>query len=144
MQIDMQTWYGTIEKSLCNWCIPKLTFNSPNEIRNFQQNSSFIFKSLNLDFNLFLGYYSYTFLCFMLIYILLPRGVYSRWGIVVTVLVRPYVRTYVRDVRPSEIFFEIFVFLGSSRWQFLTIFSFFEKNDFLGLPRPFFDHFSDI
>ena len=38
----------------------------------------------------------------------LPRGVYSGWGIVVTVLVRPY-------VGPSEIFFEIFVFLGSSR-----------------------------
>ena len=56
--------YGTIEKSLCNWCIPKLTFNSPNDIRNFQQNSLFIFKSLNLDFNIFLGYYLYTFLCF--------------------------------------------------------------------------------
>ena len=51
----------------------------------------------------------------------LPRGVYSGWGIVVTVLVRQYVRTYVRmsvrmSVRPSEIFFEIFGFLGSSRW----------------------------
>ena len=34
----------------------------------------------------------------------LPRGVYSGWGIVVTVLVRPYV------VRTSEIFFEIFVY----------------------------------
>ena len=75
----------------------------------------------------------------------LPRGVYSGWGIVVTVLVRTSVRPYVRPyVRPSEIFFGIFGFLGSSSWQFLTIFSFFEKNDFLGLPRPFFDHFSDM
>ena len=51
----------------------------------------------------------------------LPRGVYSGWGIVVTVLVRTYVRTYVRPyVRPK--FFLRFLFfwdphVGSS-WRF--------------------------
>ena len=52
----------------------------------------------------------------------LPRGVYSGWGIVVSLLVRTSVRPYVRPyVRPSEIFFEIFFFLDrhiGSSWLF--------------------------
>ena len=47
----------------------------------------------------------------------LPRGVYSRWGIVVTVLVRTYVRPYVRP----KFFLRFLVFwdphVGSS-WRF--------------------------
>ena len=47
----------------------------------------------------------------------LPRGVYSGWGIVVTILVRPYVRPYVRP----KFFLRFLVFwdphVGSS-WRF--------------------------
>ena len=55
--------------------------------------------------------------------------------------VNPYLRTYVHT---SKIFFEFFVVFGIVTLVVLDDFSIFEKNDFLGLPRPFFDHFSDI
>ena len=58
---------------------------------------------------------------------------------------RTYVLTSVRpSVRPSQKFLisnDIFGFLGPSHQQFLKIFKIFEKSDFLGRPRPFFDHF---
>ena len=51
----------------------------------------------------------------------LPRGVYSGWGIVVTVLVRTYVRTYVRPYVRPKFFLRFLVFwdphVGSS-WRF--------------------------
>ena len=71
----------------------------------------------------------------------LPRGVYSGWGIVVSLLVRTSVRPYVRPSQKFLISNDIFGFLGPSHQQFLKIFKIFEKSDFLGRPRPFFDHF---
>ena len=70
----------------------------------------------------------------------LPSGVYSGWGIVVTILARPSVHTYVH----LNFFFEILGFWGLSHQKFLMIFSFFEKEILGACHAIFFGHFSDI
>ena len=59
----------------------------------------------------------------------LPSGVHSGWGIVVSLLVRPYVRPYVSTyVRPKNFWFQM-IFLVfwdhhiSSSWRFLKFLS---------------------
>ena len=61
----------------------------------------------------------------------LPRRVHSGLGIVVIVLVRPYVRNFFWD----------FCFFVIVRLVVVDGFSFFEKNNFSGLSRSFFDRF---
>ena len=66
----------------------------------------------------------------------LPRGVYSGWGIVVTVLVRTYVRTYVRTSVRN--FFWDFCFFVILTLVVLDDFFIFWKKWFFGPATPFF------
>ena len=74
----------------------------------------------------------------------LPHGVYSGWGIVVSLLVRPYIRPYVRTSAKFLISNDIFVFFETITSVVLEDFKKFWKKWFFWPTSPFFWPFYPI